>query len=299
MFGYVEPDKPELKIREFEIFRGYYCSLCKSIGRKYGQVPRLTLNYDLAFLAVLLDSVNDETTRGNVERCIAHPVRKRYVVASNRFIEYAADMNIILTYYNLKDKWTDEKKLLGAFGSIALKRAYKKAAGRYREKTEIIEKLLGELDRLEKERCASIDEAAEPFAQIMCEIFQCPLVLDESRRKALGWLGYNIGRWIYILDAWDDLEDDFKSGSYNVILAQFGYDGGDLDEFKAAIKERIDFSLTYSLSECEKAYALLGAVKNTGIIDNIIYSGLIVKTDKVLQGRCNKNEKESVQGFGG
>lgn len=298
MFGYVEPDKPELKIREFELFRGYYCSLCKTLGRSYGQISRLSLNYDLTFLAVLLDSVNEEATHGKVERCIAHPVRKRYTVTSNRFVEYAADMNIILTYYNLKDKWSDEKNVLGALGSAALRRAFKKAAGRNREKTERIEGLLGELDRLEKEKCASIDEAAEPFACIMREVFRCPHVCDEKKRKVLGWLGYNIGKWIYILDAWDDLEDDAKSGSYNAILEQFRYDGGNIDEFKAGIRERIDFSLTYSLSECEKAYALLGAVKNTGIIDNIIYSGLIVKTDKVLQGRCSKNER-SVQGFGG
>ncbi|NLI39030.1 MAG: hypothetical protein GX384_06790 [Clostridiaceae bacterium] len=294
MFGYVEPDKPELKIREFEVFRGYYCGVCKSIGKRFGQVPRISLNYDLAFLAVLLDSTQGEMSIGKVERCIAHPIRKRYVIRRNQFVDYAADMNIVLAYYNLRDKWSDEKNLLGAFGSMVLRGAYKKASKRYKEKTEKIKSLLDELIRLEKEKCASLDEAAEPFANIMREVFQCPHVEDESKRKVLGWLGYNIGRWIYILDAWDDLADDIKSGSYNAILLQFQYNGGDLDAFKASIKERLDFSLTYSLSECEKAYSLLGAVKNAGIIDNIIYSGLIVKTDKVLQGRCKKNEKESI-----
>lgn len=294
MFGYVEPDKPELKIREFEVFRGYYCGVCKSIAKKFGQVPRVVLNYDLAFLAVLLDSTSNDMPQGEIERCFAHPVRKRYVIRNNQFVDYASDMNIILAYYNLKDKWSDEKNIIGACGSVVLRSAFRKAAKRYREKTERIEKLLGELYQLEKENCASLDEAAEPFANIMREIFECPHVEDEHRRKALGWLGYNLGRWIYILDAWDDLADDVKSGSYNPILRQYQYDGGDLDAFKAGIKERLDFSLTYTLSECEKAYALLGAEKNTGIIDNIIYSGLIVKTDQVLQGRCKKNEKKSI-----
>jgi hypothetical protein len=283
-----------LKIRDFELFRGYYCGVCKSMGKRYGQVSRLSLNYDLAFLAVLLDSISGEMPDGKIERCIVHPIRKRCVIRHNRFIDYAADMNIVLTYYNLRDKWTDEKNLLGAFGSAAFSGAFKKAAKRYGEKTERIKSLLGELDRLEKEKCPSLDEAAEPFANIMREVFQCPYVESEDRRKVLGWLGYNIGKWIYILDAWDDLEKDIKSRSYNPIVTQFQYDGGDLDEFRAKIKERLDFSLTYSLSECEKAYALLGAVKNTGILDNIIYSGFIVKTDKVLQGRCKKHEKESV-----
>lgn len=294
MFGYVEPDKPELKIRDFELFRGYYCGVCKSMGKRYGQVSRFSLNYDLAFLAVLLDSINGEKYDVRIERCIAHPIKKRCVVRNNRFVDYAADMNIVLTYYNLKDKWSDEKNLLGAFGSAVFRGALKKVAKRHRAITERIESLLGELDRLEKEKCSSLDEAAEPFANIMREIFQCPCVESDDSRKVLGWLGYNMGKWIYILDAWDDMEQDARSGSYNPILAQFQYDGGDLGEFKAKIKERLDFSLTYSLSECEKAYALLGAVKSTGVLDNIFYSGLIMKTDKVLQGRCRKDEKESV-----
>jgi len=295
LFGYVEPDKPELKIRDFELFRGYYCGVCKSMGKRYGQLSRFSLTYDLAFLAVLLDSTNNENYNVKIERCIAHPIRKkRCVVRDNRFVDYAADMNIILAYYNLKDKWSDEKNPLGAIGAAGLRRAFRKAAKRHRDKADKIKSLLDELFRLEKEKCASIDEAAEPFANIMREVFQCPYVEGENKLKVLGWLGYNIGKWIYILDAWDDMEKDIRKGSYNAILAQFQYDGGSLDEFKARIKERLNFSLTYSLSECEKAYALLGSVKSTGVLDNIFYSGFIVKTDKVLQGRCRKNEKESV-----
>lgn len=294
MFGYVEPDKPELKIREFEVFRGYYCSVCKCISKRYGQVPRLALSYDLAFLAVLLDATSREAVCGDMVRCFAHPVRKRLVVRPNRFIDYASDMNIILAYYNLGDKWSDEKSFLGGCGCLVLKNAFIKASKRYQEKAEKIENMLDELNRLEREKCDSVDAAAEPFANIMREVFECPHVEDEKKRKVLGWMGYNIGRWIYILDAWDDLADDVKSGSYNPILVQYRYDGGDLDAFKAGVKDKLDFSLTYSLSECEKAYALLGAEKNTGILDNIIYSGLIVKTDKVLQGRCGNNEKKSI-----
>jgi len=294
MFGYVEPDKPELKIREFDVFRGYYCSLCKSIGKHYGTIPRLSLNFDLAYLAVLLDSVGGGMTFGKMERCIVHPIKKRYVIKSNPFIAYASDMNILLTYYSLKDKWADERNLLGACGSLALSRAFKKAKKKHPDKAASIEGSLKELNRLEKENCNSIDEAAEPFASIMREIFECHLIEDESTRKTLGWLGYNLGRWIYILDAWDDLEKDAKTNSYNPILIQFAYKQDNLDKFKEEVKEKINFILTYSLSEAEKAHSLLGVEKNCGILDNIIYSGLIVKTDKVLQGRCKNHEKESI-----
>lgn len=297
MFGYVEPDKPELKMREFEVFRGYYCSLCKTIGRNYGQLARLSLNYDLTFLYLLLDSLNSELVKGKSERCLVHPLKKRFVIFSNIITEYAAAMNIILTYYNLKDKWQDEKNIAGGTGYIALKLAYKKARKKYPEKCEAIEKYLAELNALEKSGCEIIDEAAEPFASIMRELFQFEHIEDDVQNKALGWMGYNLGRWIYILDAYDDIEKDVKEHNFNPILRQYQYNN-DITAFKEKVKEPVNFSLTYSLSEVEKAYSLLNIEKNKGLLDNIIYSGLIVKTDMVLQGRGRENEEKSIQGPG-
>lgn len=294
MFGYVEPDKPELKIREFDVFRGYYCSLCKTIGRRYGQVQRLTLSYDLTFLYLLLDAMHPLPSSGRMERCIAHPVKKRFVVFSNTFAEYASDMNIILTYYSLKDKWSDEKNAIGGAGSLVLKRAFNKAKKQYPEKCTVLEANLKSLSALEKIGCDSIDEAAEPFAVIMRELFECGHIKDDTERKTLGWMGYNLGRWIYMLDAYDDLEKDIMSKSYNPLLKQYDFNGGDIREFKERIRDSLNFNLTFSLSEVEKAYSLLGIEKNKGILDNILYSGLIVKTDKVLQGRCEDNEKKSI-----
>jgi hypothetical protein len=294
MFGYVEPDKPELKIREFDIFRGYYCSLCKTIGRRYGQIPRISLNYDLTFLYLLLDSIDPIPVYGKTERCIAHPVKKRYVVFSNKFAEYASDMNIILTYYNLLDKWNDERNFIYGTGSVALKSAFKKARKKHPEKCGSIEGHLKKLSELEKNGCDSVDEAAEPFAAMMRELFECGYIKNENEKKTLGWLGYNLGRWIYILDAYDDIEDDLKNKNYNPLIKQYEFDGGETENFKLKIRDSVSFSLNYTMSEIEKAYSLLGIEKNKGILDNILYSGLIVKTDKVLQGRCKENEKESI-----
>lgn len=293
MFGYVEPDKPELKMREFDIFRGYYCSLCKTIGRRYGQIPRLSLSYDLTFLYILLDATQAFPTGGKRERCIAHPLKKRYMVFSNIFAEYASDMNVILTYYSLRDKWNDEKNLLGGAGSLALKRAFKKVRKRHPDKCASIEGYLEALSTLEKNRCASVDEAAEPFASLMRELFECGHIKDEYTQKTLGWMGYNLGRWIYLIDAYDDLDKDFKRKSYNPILCQYDFKGEDIKSFKEEVREALNFNLTYSLSEIEKAYSLIDIEKNKEILDNILYSGLIVKTDVILQGRGN-HEKESV-----
>lgn len=294
MFGYVEVDKPELKMREYDVFRGYYCSLCKSLGRRYGQFSRLTLNYDLAFLYVLLDAMSPLPIGGKRQRCLAHPLKKHFILYPNIFAEYTSDMNIILMYYNLVDKWKDEKMILGGTGALALHRAFKKAKKRHPEKCIVIQKHLEALNSLEKQGCDSIDEVAEEFAAIMRELFECGYIKNESERKTLGWMGYNLGRWIYILDAYDDLEKDFDKNNYNPLLKQYSFEGEDINTFKQSIKEKVNFSLTYSLSEVEKAYSLLGIEKNKGILDNILYSGLIVKTDKVLQERGMVNEKESI-----
>lgn len=294
MFGYVEPDKPELKIREFEIFRGYYCSLCKTIGRRYGQVSRISLNYDLTFLYLLLDSIEAVPVLGKRERCIAHPLKKRFVVFSNKIAEYSSDMNIILTYYNLVDKWKDEGNFIGGTGAIVLKRAFKKAKKGNPEKCDRIGEYLRALSELEKSGCHSVDEAAEPFAAMMRELFESGYIKDDGERKTLGWLGYNLGRWIYIVDAYDDIEDDLKNKNYNPLIKQYEFDGKDILDFKNGIREPVNFSLNYTMCEIEKAYLLLGIEKNKGILDNILYSGLIVKTDKVLQGRGKDNDKESI-----
>jgi len=103
MFGYILPEKPELKIKEYEIFRAYYCGVCKSIGDRFGQITRISLNYDSAFLALLLDSISRENVKIRKEKCFIHPLKKLFVARDSEVIDYASDINIILAYHNLKD----------------------------------------------------------------------------------------------------------------------------------------------------------------------------------------------------
>lgn len=291
MFGYITPDKPELKIWEFEVFRGYYCGVCKAIAKNAGHRGRIILTYDCAFLALLLDSLNSTPVSGRKRRCLVHPLKKRYIVDYTSAVEYASDINILLAYYNLKDKWQDEKKLAGPAGMAVLKKGHRKIRKKYPELVKGIEKDLNDLKALEKQNCDSIDEASEPFARIMQKIFlnanDC-----ESTAKVLGWVGYNLGKWIYLLDAYDDIEDNINSGAYNPLLAQFKYDKNeDVKSFKERIREKTEFVLVYSLSEMEKAFSLLDIKKNKSILDNIIYRGLLIRTRNVLQMGAGCNEE--------
>lgn len=284
MFGYVNPDKPELKLREYEVYRAYYCAVCKAIGRNNGQGARLVLSYDLSFLALLLDALDPAPNRLLRERCVAHPTRLHAIAAQNPIIAYAADMNVLLAYDNLRDKWMDEHNLPGAAGALLLSGAAGKAGKRWPDQTAGIRAKLAELRNLEALKCDSVDEAAEPFARIMEILFDCPLIKDAATRKGLAWLGYNLGRWIYLIDALDDLEEDANNGSYNPLLRQFGHKDEPIGEFREKIRVQTEFALLYSLSEADKALKVLDVRKNGEILDNVIEAGLIRKTDEVLNG---------------
>ncbi len=288
------PDKPELKIKDYELFKAFYCGVCKSIGRRYGQLARLTLNYDSTFLALLLSSLkNSRELKLRRERCIVHAVKKRAVVIENDIVDYSSDINIILAYYNLEDNWKDRRSKLSAAGMLALKSGFKKIRNKYRLKCDTIEKRLKELDILEKEKCSSMDRAAEPFAKLMEEVLDCrELYSDEKPSKALRWIGYNMGKWIYILDAFDDLEDDIKENNYNPLVLQYHYNDEEIDTFKSRIREQVEFNLTFSLSEISKGFELMDIKSYRSLVENIIYLGMLKKTEQILSaGSCNKVEK--------
>ncbi len=293
MFGYIVPEKPDMKIKDYELFRAYYCGVCRAIGERHGQTKRLALSYDSAFLAVLLSAVADKKVRVTKKRCLAHPLIKRHVADRSDIIDYASDINTILTYYSLEDKKRDEASAVSASALIMLRRSFVKLRKQYDKKCAVMERHLDDLVRLEKEKCASMDKAAEPFAKLMEEIMAYgPLCSDDKTEKILRWMGYNLGKWIYLLDAYDDLEKDIKKGSYNPLICQYGYEGQDIGGFRDQIRSRVEFNLTYSLNEIAKAYELLDIRMNKDILENIIYLGMRRKTENILgTGRCCEVEK--------
>ena len=166
MLGYVKIDKGELKVREYEVYTGYYCGICKSIGKRYGQLPRMALSYDAAFLAVLLASLDGGSDTPCQEHCIAHPFMQKKTIIRNRAIDYAADVMLILAWYKLADDARDEGKAYARATMILLRRVFRKLRRKYPALCDGMESRLAELSELEDEKCASIDMAAEAFSKI-------------------------------------------------------------------------------------------------------------------------------------
>lgn len=282
MLGYVTADKPELKMREFEIYSGYYCGVCKSIGRRYGQLPRMVLSYDAAFLALLLaglDRTEDEPTR---EHCIIHPIKKKTIVA-NEAIDYAGDVMLILAWYKLLDDAHDEGKIYAKAATATLKGIYRKLEAKRPELCRKIKENLAELSRLEEAKCDSLDQAAEAFAKIMEAIFEEGPVPEGFREhEVLRRIGYHLGKWIYLIDAIDDIGENIESGAYNPLLYRFKYEPGE-ENFKGRIIETCRFNLFHYLGEIGMATDLLSLRKNKGVIENIIYKGLLKQTEDMTR----------------
>ncbi len=293
MLGYIVPDKPELKVKEFELYFGYYCGICKSIENRYGQIQRMTLNYDAVFLALIIGNFNSEEIYYTMERCPIHPLKKRLIVCKNDAIDYAADIMLMLAYYKFLDDVQDEGKAKAKAGAFFLRRSYKRLMKYYKEKCNIVESRLKELYRLEKEKCSSLDRVAEPFARLMEEIFVPKGIGSNEEEALLRIIGYYTGKWIFLIDAFDDLEDNLKRGTYNPLVYQFAYDAAkdSFCDFKNRIKKTVEYNLMFYLAELAKAWECLGKEKNRGIIDNIIYFGLLRKTEEILSKGNTDNAK--------
>lgn len=290
MLGYVRIDKGELKVREYDIYTGYYCGICKSIGKRYGQLPRMVLSYDAAFLGILLSSLSDEKDAINREHCVAHHIQKKPVI-SNSVIDYAADVMLILAWYKLADDVRDEGRISARLAMGTFNRIHRKLYNAHTELCTQIEALLDQLSELEDAKCDNLDQVSDSFAQIMRIIFADGVKKiygeTDSRAEVLGRIGYHLGKWIYLADAVDDIDENHASGSYNPLFYRFNFepDKETTEEFKKRIEDRLNFNLYQYLAVISQSLEDIEPVKYKGILDNIIYFGLNHQTRMLILGQ--------------
>lgn len=279
MFGYVTPCKMELKIKDFEKFKAYYCGLCQNIKSNYGNFPRLLLNYDMTFLGILLSTL-DEDVKYKKVYCLRHPSRKTVVAYGSSALNYASKANYELALYKMKDDIEDDggfiKKLLYLFYT-----KIKRNDSIIPFPESELNIYLQELDSLEQgSSYDSLDEISEPFAKFTGVILSHYKNYNEPK-EILYNLGYNLGKWIYIIDAFDDCYKDFKSGSKNPLIKLYGSDFLKNKELYDNIKIEIDFNLTLCANACLDAFKKLQIKGDKGLIENILQMGLLEKMDLV------------------
>lgn len=275
MFGYIGVYRPELKIKESDTFKAYYCGLCRALKSGYSPTARLLLSYDCTFLYLLCDALSDARPDYSKRRCPAHPLKKRFCAGGNA--GYAAAVNVLLGTESLRDHARDGRKGFGILAAVYSK-SRKKAAKLYPRTDRIIKESMEKLLKIEERRESDIDVAADAFAEMLGGIFE----EIDSGNRALRSLGYNMGRWVYIMDALDDFEKDVRKNNYNPLAARFG------NELNDEVKNSAEFNLNASVSGAAMAYDLLDIKKHDGILKNIIYLGLYKKAEEVLGGKGKK-----------
>lgn len=296
MFGYVTPLKPELKIREYNQFQSYYCGVCLGIKNLYGELPRMTLNYDMTFLALLLDGLSsNEELNLKLKRCMAHPNKKKPILLNNKAINYAATMNVSLTYYKLLDDVYDDNSLKSKFLLNVIKHYKKKFPSSVTKINSLIEEKLKELSNLEKNKNFKfIDEICDPFSVIVGSILkEYPNKFKEDSeilRENLYKFGYSLGKWIYLMDALDDLKEDIEKNKFNPINYLYNKDNIPYEELLKEIKGRLEFSIFNLAYTCKEILNELPLERNKEILENIINLGMMDKYVKVTTN-CNCKEK--------
>lgn len=288
MFGYILPLREELKVKDWERFRAVYCGLCRTMGQRCGQLSRLLLSYDFTFLALLLGADGGEECC----RCPGAPCRGRRCLGQDKALELAADESMILAWWKLQDQLRDEpalspKGVAARVLSVVYRRAYHRAAARQPGFDQLTEQQLQRLHELEAERCPSIDRPADAFARILTGVV--PKTGDELHDRGMEQLLYHVGRWIYLIDAWDDMAEDLKNGAYNPLVLRYALE--EVPEPEGPEERALELTLTHSNNLALSAFRLLDETRNNPIIENILWGGLPMVRKLVLAGEWRNQKK--------
>lgn len=276
MFGYVNISQENLTESEIQRFKEVYCGVCRSLRLGEGHMCHLALSYDFAFLALLLNALYEPEEEKGEKRCAPHPTKKQ-PYAVTEYVRYASDMNVLLFYFSALDGWMDDKNYLKLAFSKALSARAEAVSKKYPRQAETIQKELKLLSEVEASRSSDMDAAASAFGRILAEVFYFK---DDEWKNYLCTMGYSLGRFIYYLDAWDDLEKDKKTGSYNpfVMISE-----------NADYEETVKSILTMEIAECAMAFEKLPIVQDVNILRNVLYSGVWTKYYKA---RKEDNKRE-------
>lgn len=278
MFGYILVNKEELKIKEWNRYRAYYCGLCHALKEAGGTKARMTVSYDMTFLTMVLDDLYDCSKEEGACHCAVHPIKKQRYIKSEASL-YAAKMNLLLCYDNLLDDWKDEHDVAAKAAAAFLKGARKRIAGEYPRQAKAVEQYIEKLHECEENEETNLDVAAGLTGEMLAELF---CYKEDEWQKDLRALGFYLGKFVYLMDAYEDMEKDKKKKNYNPFLLQ-----GET----AGTQELAGQSLNMMAAGAAEHLERLPLVENLEILRNILYAGIWNKYEAVKVKR-EKEEKE-------
>lgn len=291
MFGYIKPFKPQLRMCEYDTYKAVYCGLCGQMGKSFGAAARMTLSYDFTFLCLMHYAVSGGTPTFSRGRCHVNPFKRVSCCRGDDALRFSADTAVIMIYYKLLDNMQDQRgfsRLGWRLCLPAARRAYRKAAAGAPECAALVGRSIDEQNALEAAGEGRVDAACEPSARAMAGV--CRLLgSDEKQRRILERLGYCIGRFVYLCDALDDLEDDIAAGGYNPYALSYGLGAHSGADERDKVYRSAKQSLYGTIAEAGKAYELLDITKFEPILSNVLFLGMRASVDEILA------KKEKIQ----
>ncbi len=272
MFGTIICNKKDLSEEEICRYQSAYCGLCKAIERRFGQVERMSLNYDMTFLALFLNGLYEENNDCEDIWCPVHPMKKRKVL-QNKYIDYAADMTILLAYYKCKDDWEDEKKRTGKIYGQLLQKGFCRIEKEYPRQSECVKRSLKKLSEIEKSSVSLPDEAVNYSGVMLSEIF---VYEEDFWSEALRKFGYELGRFIYLMDAALDYCKDQKRGNYNPLFLM------------NQKPEEVEDILLQLIGSATFQFEKLPIEQDVNIMRNILYGGVWQQYNINVRGKEDK-----------
>ena len=274
MFGYLIPYKNELKVKDLNAWQAAYCGVCHAMAENVGQLPRLALQNDMASLALMLIDLSGDSFDVSKRACPAHVINRRPTAAANTSLIYCGDVTVLLTRHKLSDMWHDEKKLYAPPANLFISRGYRRAKRRNQELAQELSDIMDKLYETEKDSEVYYDVPAALSGELMYAIAQSAKNIDGNQKTALSEMMKNLGIWIYLADAMEDMRDDAKKGCFNPFLRE----GKPQEELVNSAKE----VMTFALSRSMLAYDLLPLEKSAPVMDNIIRYSLPIKQNAIF-----------------
>ena len=279
VYGYVSINRQALSDEEFERYRAHYCGLCRALRLRCGQLSRFTLSYDMTVLYLLLSALYEPAGEQGRERCAPHMLRPHAYVW-DECADYAADMSVILAWHKAADDWQDERRLDKLALRRALAPAYERARARWPEKCRAIDEAVKENARLERQGLPDIDAAANATGRILGEIYAWK---DDFWAAHLRRMGHGLGRFIYLMDAYDDLPGDRRAGRPNPLTAM-----SERADYEAEIRD----ILTLEMAEVGAQFERLPIVRDANLLRNIFYSGVWCRYAALQKERKGPDQAE-------
>ena len=280
MFGYTVPSYLKLSPSDMRRYRRYYCEGCHQLKDGFGLRGTFTVNYDMTFNTILLDGLMGEAIdfEGTTRRiCVLEKPK-----ADSDMMRKMAAYTLILTKWELEDDKTDKPSVKTKVIDTALASAIDKAVDMFPEYDRMVGKGFSDLRALELEGCRDARHMGLVFGDGLTGALKD--IAGEYASDDLDCIFRELTAAVYIMDAIDDLDDDFMDGTYNPFLPENGFTNAkDLIasrtyEFTEIIRE--------TNSSMQGAYSRLRPMMkgNVSLCDNIVYFGIPESAKRVMTG---------------